>query len=72
VEQLGNPLVSTSIHDKDEILEYTTDPELIYDRFKDLVEVTIDGGYGSNIASTIIDCTSDEPMIIREGKGIIT
>ncbi|HHZ66034.1 MAG TPA: threonylcarbamoyl-AMP synthase [Flavobacteriales bacterium] len=72
VEQLGNPLVSTSIHDRDEILEYTTDPELIYDRFKDLVEVTIDGGYGSNIASTIIDCTSDEPMIIREGKGVLT
>ncbi len=71
VEQLGNPLISTSIHDKDEILEYTTDPELIYNRYKDLVEVTIDGGYGSNIASTIIDCTGDEPLIIREGKGVL-
>ena len=71
VEQLGNPLISTSIHDKDEILEYTTDPELIYNRFKDLVEVTIDGGYGSNIASTIIDCTGEEPLIIREGKGVL-
>ncbi|PCH96960.1 MAG: threonylcarbamoyl-AMP synthase [Bacteroidetes bacterium] len=71
VEELGNPLVSTSIHDKDEILEYTTDPESIYSRYKDRVEVTIDGGYGNNIASTIIDCTGEEPLIVREGRGIL-
>ena len=69
VEQLGNPLISTSIHDTDELVDYTTDPELIYSRFKDIVDVAINGGFGSNVASTIIDCTGEEPLIIREGKG---
>jgi len=71
VEALGNPIVSTSIYDEDELLEYTTDPELIFEKWQNLVDVVIDGGYGDNIASTVIDLSSDEPRIIREGKGSI-
>lgn len=69
VNELGHPIMSTSIHDEDEILEYTTDPELIYEKYKNLVDIVIDGGFGDNEASTIIDCTGTEPLIIREGKG---
>ena len=69
VRTLGNPIVSTSIRDEDDVIEYTTDPELIYEKWKDIVDVVIDGGYGDNEASTVIDLTSDEPEIIREGKG---
>ncbi|MDG1528575.1 MAG: L-threonylcarbamoyladenylate synthase [Polaribacter sp.] len=69
VRTLGNPIVSTSIRDEDDVIEYTTDPELIYEKWKDIVDVVIDGGYGDNDASTVIDLTSDEPEIIREGKG---
>lgn len=69
VRQLGNPIVSTSIKDEDEVLEYTTDPSLIFDKWKHLVDVVIDGGYGGNEASTVIDLTSGEPVVIREGKG---
>lgn len=69
VQELGNPIVSTSIHDEDELLEYTTDPELIFEKWKDLVDIVIDGGYGGNQASTVIDLTDDEPIVIREGKG---
>lgn len=69
VSLLGNPIVSTSIHDEDEVLEYTTDPELIYEKWQSKVDVVIDGGYGDNHASTVIDLTGDEPEVIREGKG---
>lgn len=69
VEALGNPIVSTSIRDEDDILEYTTDPELILEKWNNLVDVVIDGGYGDNEASTVIDLSEDEPQIIREGKG---
>ncbi len=69
VEELGNPIVSTSIRDEDDILEYTTDPELIYEKWKNLVDVVIDGGYGDNVASTVIDLSEGEPIVIREGKG---
>lgn len=69
VRELGNPIVSTSIKDEDEVLEYTTDPELIYEKWKDLVDVVVDGGYGDNVASTVIDLTGEEPEVIREGKG---
>lgn len=69
VEALGNPIVSTSIRDEDELLEYTTDPELIFEKWEKLVDIVIDGGYGGNVASTIIDLSADEPIIIREGKG---
>jgi tRNA threonylcarbamoyl adenosine modification protein (Sua5/YciO/YrdC/YwlC family) len=69
VRQLGNPIVSTSIHDEDEVVEYTTDPELIFEKWQNLVDMVIDGGYGDNTASTIIDLSGHEPIVIREGKG---
>ena len=69
VRQLGNPIVSTSIHDDDAVLEYSTDPELIFEKWQELVDVVIDGGYGDNIGSTIIDLSENEPVVIREGKG---
>ncbi|MEK6153713.1 L-threonylcarbamoyladenylate synthase [Flavobacteriaceae bacterium 3-367] len=69
VAELGNPIVSTSIKDEDELLEYTTDPELIYEKWENLVDVVIDGGYGDNTASTVVDLSGDEPLILREGKG---
>ncbi|GAB6119287.1 L-threonylcarbamoyladenylate synthase [Dysgonomonas termitidis] len=69
VHTLGNPIMTTSVKDDDEVIEYTTDPELIYERYQDLVDIVIDGGYGGIEASTIVDCTGDEPEIIRQGKG---
>lgn len=69
VEALGHPIVSTSIHDEDDVIEYTTDPELIFEKWNGLVDLVIDGGYGDNIASTIIDLSGNEPEVIREGKG---
>lgn len=69
VKALGNPIVSASIKDDDEIIEYSTDPELIYEKYQDQVDLVIDGGYGGNIASTVVDCTSGDFEIIREGKG---
>lgn len=69
VTGLGNPIVSTSIHDDDDILEYTTDPELIFEKWQNLVDIVIDGGYGGNVASTIIDLSEGEPVVVREGKG---
>ncbi|RKF02947.1 translation factor SUA5 [Tenacibaculum lutimaris] len=69
VAALGNPIVSTSIYDEDEVLEYTTDPELIFEKWQNIVDVVIDGGYGDNHASTVIDLTTDEPEVLREGKG---
>jgi tRNA threonylcarbamoyl adenosine modification protein (Sua5/YciO/YrdC/YwlC family) len=69
VRLLGNPIVSTSIRDEDEVIEYTTDPELIFEKWQNLVDLVIDGGYGDNIGSTIIDLSGDEPIVIREGKG---
>jgi tRNA threonylcarbamoyl adenosine modification protein (Sua5/YciO/YrdC/YwlC family) len=69
VRELGNPIVSTSIKDEDEVIEYTTDPELILEKWDKLVDIVIDGGYGDNVGSTVIDLTGDEPELIREGKG---
>jgi len=71
VRQLGNPILSTSIHDEDEIMEYSTDPELIYEKYNKLVDIVIDGGYGGNIPSTVVDCTSGNYEILRQGKGIL-
>jgi tRNA A37 threonylcarbamoyladenosine synthetase subunit TsaC/SUA5/YrdC len=62
--------MSTSIHDDDEIVEYSTDPELIHEKFQEIADLVIDGGYGDNIPSTIVDCTEDVPVIIRQGKGV--
>jgi tRNA threonylcarbamoyl adenosine modification protein (Sua5/YciO/YrdC/YwlC family) len=69
VRELGNPIVSTSIYDEDELIEYTTDPELIFEKWRNIVDIVIDGGYGDNQPSTVIDLTDDEPIVIREGKG---
>jgi tRNA threonylcarbamoyl adenosine modification protein (Sua5/YciO/YrdC/YwlC family) len=69
VRELGRPIITTSIHDPDEIIEYTTDPELIHEKYHEFADIVIDGGYGKNEASTIVDCTGDEPEIIRQGLG---
>ncbi len=70
VKKLGNPIITTSIHDDDEIVEYSTDPELIYEKFSNMVDIIIDGGPGNNVASTVVDCTDDvEVKIVREGMG---
>lgn len=69
VKLLGNPIVSTSIRDEDDVIEYTTDPELIFEKWQNLVDIVIDGGYGDNVGSTIIDLSGDEPIVVREGKG---
>ncbi|HCE56226.1 MAG TPA: threonylcarbamoyl-AMP synthase [Prolixibacteraceae bacterium] len=71
IRELGNPILSTSIKDDDEILEYTTDPELIYEKYGEIADVVIDGGYGEIVPSTIVDCTGDEVVIVREGKGVL-
>ena len=69
VEKLGNPIVSTSIYDDDYVIEYTTDPELIFEKWQNRVDIVIDGGYGDNVASTVIDLSGDAPVVLREGKG---
>lgn len=69
VKMLGNPIVSSSIHDDDEVLEYSTDPELIFEKWQHTVDLVIDGGYGDNVGSTIIDLSGYEPLVVREGKG---
>ncbi len=71
VRELGRPIMTTSIHDPDEVIEYTTDPELIYEKYRDFAEIVINGGYGRNEASTIVDCTGDEVQVIRQGLGIL-
>jgi tRNA threonylcarbamoyl adenosine modification protein (Sua5/YciO/YrdC/YwlC family) len=71
VNQLGNPVLSTSIYDEDEILEYTTDPDLIHEKYSEIVDMVIDGGYGDNQPSTIVDCTTDKFEILRQGKGTL-
>ena len=71
VRQLGHPILTTSLKEDDEILEYPTDPELIHEEYEHLVDAVIDGGYGGMVASTIVDCSGDEPEIIREGLGEI-
>jgi tRNA threonylcarbamoyl adenosine modification protein (Sua5/YciO/YrdC/YwlC family) len=69
VRELGNAILTTSIHDEDEVLDYTTDPDLIYDHYSNLVDAVIHGGYGNNIPSTVIDCTGELPVVVRQGMG---
>ena len=69
VKELGRPLMTTSILDSDEIIEYTTDPELIYEKYRDFADLVVDGGYGSNEPSTIVDCTTGEITVLRQGLG---
>ena len=71
VKSLGSPLVGTSIHAEDDIIEYLTDPELIHENYAEIVNLVVDGGFGSNIPSTVIDLTGDEPIVLREGAGVI-
>ena len=69
VEELGNPLLTTSVKADDEVVEYMTDPELIHERYGNLVDLVIDGGYGKNVASTVVDCTEDEITTVRQAIG---
>ncbi len=69
VRELGRPMVTTSIHDDDEIIEYITDPELIHEKYGDFADLVVDGGFGDNEPSTVVDCTGPEPVILRQGKG---
>lgn len=71
VRELGRPIITTSVHDPDEIIEYTTDPELIHEKYRDFADLVVDGGYGKNEASTVVDCTGDDPVVIREGLGLL-
>lgn len=71
VNELGNPILTTSIYDDDEIIEYTTDPELIHEKYQNDVDLVIDGGYGELVPSTVVDCTKDIIEIVREGKGVL-
>jgi tRNA threonylcarbamoyl adenosine modification protein (Sua5/YciO/YrdC/YwlC family) len=71
VRELGRPIITTSIHDPDEVIEYTTDPELIYEKYQDIADIVIDGGFGRNEASTIVDCTGEEIEIVRQGLGVL-
>ncbi len=69
VDRLGNPILTTSLKDDDKLVEYTTDPKQIYENYHNLVDMVIDAGAGGNIPSTIVDCSGDEPIIVREGLG---
>ena len=71
VKELGNPILTTSLHNDDEILEYATDPELIHEKYEDTVDVVIDGGYGDLEPSTIVNCTEGEAEVVRQGKGVL-
>jgi tRNA threonylcarbamoyl adenosine modification protein (Sua5/YciO/YrdC/YwlC family) len=71
VRELGRPIITTSVHDQDEIIEYTTDPELIHEKYRDFADIVIDGGFGRNEASTIVDCTGEEGEVVRQGLGIV-
>lgn len=71
VRELGQPIITSSIRDSDDLVEYTTDPELIYEKFRDFADAVVDGGFGNNEASTIVDCTGDEFVIVREGMGVL-
>jgi tRNA threonylcarbamoyl adenosine modification protein (Sua5/YciO/YrdC/YwlC family) len=71
VRELGRPIITTSIHDQDEVIEYTTDPELIFEKFSGIADAIIDGGFGNNEASTVVDCTADEIIVVRQGLGVL-
>ncbi|MCH7400556.1 L-threonylcarbamoyladenylate synthase [Belliella kenyensis] len=71
VKELGQPILTTSIRDEDDVIEYSTDPELIFEKYENLVDIVIDGGYGNNVGSTIVDCSGEEIVVVREGLGDI-
>ena len=69
IKELGNPIMTTSVHDDDKVIEYTTDPELIHENFSERVDLVVDGGYGNNLASTVVNCVDNDIEIIRQGAG---
>ena len=69
VRELGRPIITTSVHDQDEVIEYTTDPGLIHEKYQHFADIVIDGGFGNNEASTIVDCTGEQFIILRQGPG---
>lgn len=69
VRALGNPILTMSIHDDDEVVEYSTDPELIHEKYRDEVDIVVDGGYGELVPSTVVSCLDDDFEVIRPGKG---
>ena len=71
VSMLGNPVLNASVKDEHDEIEYTTDPELIHEKWGDVADIVIDGGFGGIEPSTVVDCTSDEPEIVRQGKGVL-
>lgn len=71
IRDLGRPLITSSLHEHDDVIEYMTDPELIHEKYRDFADMVIDGGYGGNIPSTVVDCTGDEPVVVRQGLGIL-
>jgi len=71
VKELGRPIITTSVHDPDELIEYTTDPELIHEKYGEFADIVIDGGYGHNEPSTVIDCTGNEIVVVRQGLGVL-
>lgn len=71
VSQLGNPILSTSVKDENDEIEYTTDPELIHEKWENIADIVIDGGFGGIEPSTVVDCTGEIPEIIRQGKGVL-
>jgi tRNA threonylcarbamoyl adenosine modification protein (Sua5/YciO/YrdC/YwlC family) len=71
IKDLGRPLITSSLHEHDDVVEYITDPELIHEKYRDFADMVIDGGFGGNIPSTVVDCTGDEPVIVRQGLGIL-
>lgn len=71
VRELGNAILTTSIHDEDEIIEYPTDPEILHEIYQNRVDAVIHGGNGNNVPSTVIDCTGHYPFVVRQGIGIV-
>ena len=71
VKELGNPILTMSVHDDDDMIEYTTDPELIHEKYENQADLVVDGGYGGFEASTVVDCTTNDFEIVRQGKGIL-
>ena len=71
VKELGRPIITSSIQGEDDVIEYSTDPSLIFEKYEHLVDIVIDGGYGGNVPSTVIDCSNDQFEIVRQGLGQI-
>jgi len=71
IRDFGRPLITTSLHEHGDVIEYITDPELIHEKYRDFTDLVVDGGFGGNVPSTVVDCTGEEPEILRQGLGIL-